>query len=482
MSKNFYLLLIALLAGNPSGQAMADKPLPLDVVVIMDSSGSMKKTDPKELRKPAAKLFITLLGKEDRLSVMSFSDNAYPITFLTPLDKETNKTRSIEATDKISSRGIYTNIHAAIARAIEILKDSHSQNRDPVIVFMSDGKMDVGNAGLSAELRSKIQQELTPLLKQYKIKIFSIAFTKESDQDLLQEIADATDGRYALAASDDVLHKVFTKMFEQSKEPNMLPLFENQFVVDPSISEITIIANKKAESSKILLETPSGNRLNSTFKSETLKWFVSTGFDMITLTKPEQGTWKILFSDNDNKAYIVADIKLRTEFEYKADSPTPELIIKSWFIQDGERATKSELLSSMEVTLEIEHPDGRLEQQAVSASTEDGVFLTQFMPTMNGIYSAAVIAESKTFQRQQVFSFRADIPEHTVPEPVLAEPEKTEPVMTENTANEQPQPEDDMGKALVIFLIINLVLVFIIANTFLILKLRKNRKIPGKAD
>ena len=68
---------------NPS----ADK-LPLDTVVIMDSSGSMKQNDPKQLRKPAAKLFISLLDSEDRLSVVSFSSKAWPITYLTQLESE----------------------------------------------------------------------------------------------------------------------------------------------------------------------------------------------------------------------------------------------------------------------------------------------------------------------------------------------------------------------------------------------------------
>ncbi|MDH5765097.1 MAG: VWA domain-containing protein, partial [Gammaproteobacteria bacterium] len=43
----------------------------LDSVIAMDSSGSMKKTDPEELRKPAAKLFINLLNDDDQLSVIS---------------------------------------------------------------------------------------------------------------------------------------------------------------------------------------------------------------------------------------------------------------------------------------------------------------------------------------------------------------------------------------------------------------------------
>ena len=47
---------------HASKNSAADKQssLPLDVVLVMDSSGSMKHTDPRELRKPAAKLLISL--------------------------------------------------------------------------------------------------------------------------------------------------------------------------------------------------------------------------------------------------------------------------------------------------------------------------------------------------------------------------------------------------------------------------------------
>jgi Mg-chelatase subunit ChlD len=47
-----------------------------DVVLLIDSSGSMKRTDPFNFRKNAAKLFISLLGTDDRVAVMSFGDAA----------------------------------------------------------------------------------------------------------------------------------------------------------------------------------------------------------------------------------------------------------------------------------------------------------------------------------------------------------------------------------------------------------------------
>ncbi|MCW9012835.1 MAG: VWA domain-containing protein [Gammaproteobacteria bacterium] len=487
--KNKHLLGIVLglfIAATGLHNALATQKSPLDALVIMDSSGSMKKTDPRELRKPAAKLFITLLGNEDKLSVVSFSSQAWPITFLTQLNTETNKDKAIKATDRVSSKGIYTNIHAAIVKGIDMLKASKALDRDPIIVLMSDGKMDVGDANKSTELRQQIFDELIPQLKQHHIKIYSIAFTENSDQTLLQEIADATEGRYALAASDDVLHKVFAKIFEQSKEPNLLPLSENQFVVDPSIREITIIANKKSDQSKIYLESPGGHRYNSNFKKQGLKWFESPGFDMITLSKPEAGNWKILFSDDDNKAYIVADIKLRTQFEYNTESYYPELMIKTWFDKDDATVSNNELLNNMELVLEIEHPDGSIDKQDIDAANADGIFTTRYKPTMDGIYAASIIATSKTFQRQQIFSFRAVIPKQPPPEP---EPEietteeiksvdetKTEVVPIAEPAPAQQEPEDDLTQALIYFLIGNLILLFLGVNGFLIFRMMKNKK------
>lgn len=458
----------------------AQEKLPLDTVVIMDSSGSMKQTDPKQLRKPAAKLFISLLDNQDRLSVVSFSSQAWPITYLTPLESDKQLNQALRATDKISHKGMHTNIHSAISKGIEFLKESDQLNREPIIILMSDGQMDVGNPVKSKQLREQIFEDLLPQLIEHNIKIYSIAFTEASDQELLQEIADATDGRYALAASDEVLHKVFSKIFEQTKQPDMLPLNENKFIVDASINEITIIANKATESSQIYLQPPIGEKINSTFKSEKIKWFVSSSFDMITIQKPDEGEWKILFSDDDNRAYIVTDVKLRTRFEFNQDSYQPEIIVKSWFIQNDETEANQELLNNMVVTLEIEHPDDTIETFPVEAANEAGEFIIRYKPQTDGMYGAAIIAKSRTFQRQQIFSFKNIMP--TEPEKI-EEPVKEPEAEIEKPPAVEPEPvpaddeeEEDITKILIYFGIFNVVLIFIGLNGFLIYRHFKSNK------
>src|SRR5208337_499410 len=94
-----------------------------DIVLLIDSSGSMRKTDPQNNRKTSAKLFISFLDREDRVGIMSFGDSAKLLLPLTPDTKE-NYGKFISAINKISSREFSTNIYEAVKKGFEVLKTS----------------------------------------------------------------------------------------------------------------------------------------------------------------------------------------------------------------------------------------------------------------------------------------------------------------------------------------------------------------------
>jgi Ca-activated chloride channel family protein len=85
----------------------------MDVVLVIDSSGSMQKTDPMSLRVPAAKSFISLLEEGDRAGIVSFSDMGYVLSDLTTIDSQENKDALFSAADRISADGLYTNLYEA---------------------------------------------------------------------------------------------------------------------------------------------------------------------------------------------------------------------------------------------------------------------------------------------------------------------------------------------------------------------------------
>ncbi|MDH5735809.1 MAG: hypothetical protein OEY87_06765, partial [Gammaproteobacteria bacterium] len=138
-------------------------------------------------------------------------------------------------------------------------------------------------------------------------------------------------------------------------------------------------------------------------------------------------------------------------------------------------------------------PDGKTESQQLNEKTGTGIFTIRFTPSNSGIYAATVIAKSKTFQRQQFFSFRASVPETTVisPEPVTAEPEpvinKPEPEPAAETKTPIPvepitEPEGDFVNDILIFIGINIIILFIGTNVYFAMKLMKNKKSEAKKE
>ena len=104
---------------EPSDRPAQKQESGFDIMLLIDSSGSMKKTDPRDYRKESARLFISLLSEEDNVGVISFGDTAKTLIPLTKNSAENrsalfaaaNKTKVISNQFRI---GLYTFIVHAV--------------------------------------------------------------------------------------------------------------------------------------------------------------------------------------------------------------------------------------------------------------------------------------------------------------------------------------------------------------------------------
>jgi len=400
-----FLIIIFVFMVFTSYDAYSKESESIDVVLVMDSSGSMKKTDPMSLRIPAAKLFISLLDKNDRASVVSFSDASYPIIPLTPVDSAAHKDQLLRAADKISSAGLFTNLYDALEGGLSILSESENNGRTKIIVLMSDGMMDVGDTDKDRELVEKIKNEMAATLEEKGIQVYAIAFTEQSDRLLLEKISKRTGGFYNLALSDKDFHLIFTSIFESLKSPDMAPMSENGFLIDRSIEEVTIVATKGSPQTQIRLNSPDGRSYTNKEKSTGIGWFVSDNFDMITIKTPAEGRWEILFSTGaNNKAYIITNLKLQTNFEQLYSTFGDPLDIKIWLEKDNNVIKEQELLDKFDIYLEMTGPDGN-SSKLEAFSKGDGIFERSIAPFTPGNYKLRIIAHGNTFEREKAFVF-----------------------------------------------------------------------------
>ena len=393
---------------HASKNSAADKQssLPLDVVLVMDSSGSMKHTDPRELRKPAAKLLISLLGDDDRASVVSFSDQGYPVAFLTPVKGKANEAKLFAAVDRISNKGVYTNLLGAVEGAMRVIRRDPLPDRKTIVVLMTDGKMDLGDSVKNQSKSETLINDLIPQLKNLNIELHTIAFTDQSDKAYLQQLAQSTGGKFNLAQTDKQLHDVYTSIFEQNKQPNMLPFDGEKFSIDNAIKEVTIVGSKDSEDVVLSLLAPDGAVISAANKPDSIKWFTAQAFDLITIQNPQPGQWQIKSSNGKNKAYIITDLKFQLKVEPPEVAIGEGLMISAWLEDKGKTIAKPSILSTVNMALRVHTPEGDVHELDMKAQTKEdasgelsGVYLNYIALPAAGRYQVEVLAKSSTFSR-----------------------------------------------------------------------------------
>lgn len=430
-------VLLCFLSLGGRSLAAEEQAAGVDAVLIMDSSGSMAKNDPKKLRVPAAKMFMSLLRENDRVGLISFSDDGYPVLRPTaPLPGKMS--RILGSADKVSSKGVYTNIHAALEKGITMLDRYGKDGQEKMLILMSDGKMDVGNSKEDARLTADVRGAITNRLKEKGIKVYTIAFTESSDVELMRYLADETGALYRLAENDEDLHEVFSAIFETAKNPDMLPIDGGEFSVDASIEEVTIVASKERAGVRVFLQTPAGKKLSAKNAGKNLKWFASYHFDMITIKKPQPGTWKLLSTSGKNRAYIVTNMTLQHNSQILKLEKNKEMVIEAWLEEDGKLLDREAVLTGTEFYLVIEDPSGSKAEFNLFDNGEygdrkaaDGRYSNTLAYENPGAYRLSLRAIGETFKREKTINFDIAAPEKSTQ--TAAPVEKPEPVMENNT-------------------------------------------------
>ncbi len=379
----------------------------VDIVFVLDSSGSMKQNDRERLRIQAAKMFIQLLDQHDRAALVSFSGKAYAVTRLLPLARPGNEQQLLKAVDKISDKGAFTNIYQALEKARELLVRHKSPGRKQHIILMSDGKMDVGQQERNLTLTERTLEAIAPRLARDRIKVHTIGFARSSNIPLLKLIAEDTRGVFTLLQGPEDIHQVFERIFQRAKQPDMLPVNEDSFVVDEAVREITVLATKYRPDSRITLETPDGDAISARHHGPSVRWYQARQFDLITIRNPASGYWLVKYSESGNKAYIVTDLKLQVETlpEVPVNSP---FLVQAWLEKDGKRLKRGPLVQATGFVLKLKPPRGRSKEYPLEDTglygderALDGYHSLELKLDEPGEYRLDITAVGETFDRQK---------------------------------------------------------------------------------
>lgn len=397
-------LFILLFTGLASSPVSANTPPELHVLI--DVSGSMKQTDPQNLRRPALRLLGDLLPPSAQIGIWFFGDKVSPMLKTATADPKI-KERVRRAAGQIRSNEPFTDIPAALTTAAATWNNGTDRN----ILLLSDGMVDISpDKAINVRAQAELLQNIVPQLRAEHIRVHTIALSKDADSKLLSQIAANTGGIFVEADSADALQRAFLKIFEAAAPRDGLPLKDNKFLVDGAVKELTILAFRDKSDQPTKLKLPDGQIVDvKASKSKAgWRWDDSGGRDLVTIENPPAGEWQIIgVLDPDNRALIITDLKLQlTPFPTRIypgeridgtlmltnhDQPITKAALTQTIKASIDEQKGSELIQSIKLNDQGADPD------IIGGDGHFNYELHLIDPA--GIYSLVATASSPTFQR-----------------------------------------------------------------------------------
>lgn len=312
----FAVLSILLVAG-----VRAETPAKAgDVRILIDISGSMLQTDPRNFRTPAINLLIDSLPEGSQAGIWSFGRQ---VNLLVRHETVTASWRD-QARERVSGlRPIAqrTNLGGVLDNAAyDFGYSTYSSPTD--IVLITDGQVDIApNAGVNQVERDRILSTVIPRFAAAGARIHTLALTDAADTGLLEQMALRTQGIYAQIESAADIRSFILQVLTAVKPGNELPLDSESFAVDGQVSEVTamILHNE----GQISLRAPSGQQ-TSALNPGDQRWRVGDGYTLVTINTPETGRWQLTgMVEDGSRISVVSDMNLEWRL------PAQSVVIRS---------------------------------------------------------------------------------------------------------------------------------------------------------
>ncbi|MDL2192629.1 vWA domain-containing protein [Cobetia sp. LC6] len=300
-------------AGNGSARDIAP-----DLRMAIDVSGSMKHNDPTNLRASALDLLVTLLPERSRAGLWGFGEQVQPLLALGAVDAGWKQAaRGLEG--RLDDYEQYTDLEAGLRAAAEGADASIDGQGPRQVILLSDGMVDLREpssekAASDSASRQRITDELTPQLAAHNITVHTVALSRNADIDLLQQVADGTGGLATVAETPEDLLRAFLGALDRIVPGELVPLEDKRFTIDGSVEEFTALVFHGPDDSAPVLIAPDGQRYSLADKAslpEGVRWEHQPRYDLITVTDPEAGQWRIEGQVGvDSRITVVSDLAL----------------------------------------------------------------------------------------------------------------------------------------------------------------------------
>lgn len=390
----------------------------IDAVLVIDTSNSMNGSDPKKIAVDGVKLFIDMLEYSgSRVGIIGFNDT---ITFKTGL-KEINsfedKQQLINDMGKINYIG-YTDIGLALKEAERMLYSQGAKNNKPMIILFTDGYIETrGVSRTDEKSTSEVYEVLLGAKNNYPIYTIGLNNSGRVDKDLINKMANDTNGLSYMTNNSADLPEIFNMIFADRIKSNILNVgtvntdgqnYNNIDINIPnnSVSEANIIMFSDNPIIDAKLTDPN-NKEQKIGEGNNSIYFSSQGsYSMLKIINPEQGKWKLSIkgvSGDKVKINLLYnyDISLKAEMQASADvKKGEEIVIKGNLLANNQPFNDVELMKDFNAQLNVTDSNNKIIETLAMENINSEFKINYKLPDVDTKLNFQIDAAGAGFFRQ----------------------------------------------------------------------------------
>ena len=313
---------------TPPGTQNTDIP-PVDAVLILDVSHSMRHADPNRLAQEAMNLFIDMLGPYGgTVGVVSYAGHVVESLPLTAIGGQAGK----DYIKNFINRQYYaswTDHSLGLVEAMRLMREGHNPEHRPIIILLTDGNKNLNPWG--ARTPEDAEYDLAQVLSEaaersFPIHTIGLNYDGTLDQDYIDYIAAATGALSFETSSADNLLDIISAIIAEEMALHMVEIAEMLAdgelltihipIPSPYVRQADIIIMSNRPVTDISLKDPQNNPV--IFDGANAMLSQSNIYALIRIMAPRQGDWTLLARGVDGDS-------IRVNLLYPEAPPCPAL-------------------------------------------------------------------------------------------------------------------------------------------------------------
>lgn len=394
-----------------------DGKMDLDVVFVLDASGSMLYSDPDKVAIDAINLFVDLC---DESCGVGYSVYTEKLVTSSPIISLSDK-KDFEDMKKDISEIQYdpngdTDIALGLTKAMNIHSENQSSDtqRKKAIILLSDGNTHLLNGPRTvAESNAEMEKTLTSL-NSNNIPVYSIGLNYDQtlDKKELEKISDKTNGKsYETNTSDgliSIISNIFSDIYKLNGTKREIKNGNVEInIKDNSVFYVNVIIKSTLgiEELNPVLTSPDGKNVSLT-NNNNVKITNTGSYTLIKLIYPDIGDWNLHLDNADENNCQVTQLDFYSVY-IKQNITKSAVVGESMKIEaslnDGDGIVDDEdLLETITMTAVVSSEKGST--NIVLTREFDGTYTGEFIADTEGNYTVKTTAVSEKFEKESTIS------------------------------------------------------------------------------